>query len=745
MRRKFKKYLALALTLALVVTMAIPASVSAGNAYTAYQIERTSDPIQTNMASSVCEKNWGNFRFDNEQVAPKVTDSSGAVVTDFSRAPKLQYSTTEGLIVYMDIGFKKPGTYTVTGEYRISSKTSETDLRHVKYIFTITAYGFISEVNVGANYNLIVGEKLGDNFFTIDSATEKYASMKSQSWVNSSGTSINKDTVIQSGQRYKGELVLQPKSGYRFTSWVGKTSTLKPYANLKSSDYSPSCYVDSYGWLHVSTGYITPINSQTPVDPGTVSVIKDVNVTVTPPSVGAKSATTFAASNNTNGTTLSQKELYWEYYDNGSWRTISSGAAFEAGKKYRVTMTILPSEGYFAGGDTASSSAPYTGKAVLNGVKLTQGSGTTLTAYANLSTSRSRCLTIVHEFPQLGEDPGIVTPVDPDSPIINNIDIRINAPTAGAAIKEGTSGWSVTNKTNYATISNLDSSWDEWNDSTKSWVVAKSPFTAGKKYRVNLIFKASEGYFAGGKGASKSAPYTGTVTINGQAADSSSLTANAFGDNTNFSHGLEMYYIFPTVSNNPVDPVNPPTPVDPSYVFPFVDVPSTAWYYKDVMNANKLGLIDGKTPTEFKANDNMTYAEAIKLAACMNQLHSEGRVTLKNGSPWYQTYVDYAKAHGIPADYDGMNEKISRMDYVHIFYHALPESSYTKINNVSAVPDLYFKGTIAKEILAFYNAGILTGNDSKGNFAPDSNIKRSEVAAILSRMMDNSARKTFSI
>ena len=36
-----------------------------------------------------------------------------------------------------------------------------------------------------------------------------------------------------------------------------------------------------------------------------------------------------------------------------------------------------------------------------------------------------------------------------------------------------------------------------------------------------------------------------------------------------------------------------------------------------------------------------THAEAIKLAACMNQLYVDGAITLKGGSPWYQPYVEY--------------------------------------------------------------------------------------------------------
>ena len=194
----------------------------------------------------------------------------------------------------------------------------------------------------------------------------------------------------------------------------------------------------------------------------------------------------------------------------------------------------------------------------------------------------------------------------------------------------------------------------------------------------------------------------------------------------------------------PDDPT-PVTPVD-TYVFPFTDVLEKDWFYKDVYNANKIGLINGKTATLYKPNDNMTYAEAIKLAACMNQYYNDGEVTLTNGSPnWYDSYVEYARTHGIPWDYEDHNAKITRRDYVHIFYYALPKENYKAINNIMAIPDVKSDDKYASEILAFYNAGILTGSDAKGTFNPSSNIKRSEVAAILSRMMDATTRKMFEL
>ena len=71
---------------------------------------------------------------------------------------------------------------------------------------------------------------------------------------------------------------------------------------------------------------------------------------------------------------------------------------------------------------------------------------------------------------------------------------------------------------------------------------------------------------------------------------------------------------------------------------PFTDVKESDWFYGDVENAYSLGLINGKGSTDtYKPGDNMTYAEAIKLAACMYQSYTEGKVTLQNGDPWYQS------------------------------------------------------------------------------------------------------------
>ena len=179
----------------------------------------------------------------------------------------------------------------------------------------------------------------------------------------------------------------------------------------------------------------------------------------------------------------------------------------------------------------------------------------------------------------------------------------------------------------------------------------------------------------------------------------------------------------------------------------FTDVATDSWYYEDVDNAVRLGIINGKTATTFAPDDNLTYAEAIKLAACMHQLYTEGAVTLKNGNPWYQSYVDYCADNGIIDKYYDYNEKATRSGYMVIFAHALPDKALPKINDVpdNSIPDVPMTRAYAPEVYKLYRAGILQGSDAEHSCKPLDNIKRSEVAAILSRMMDETKRVKFTL
>ena len=179
----------------------------------------------------------------------------------------------------------------------------------------------------------------------------------------------------------------------------------------------------------------------------------------------------------------------------------------------------------------------------------------------------------------------------------------------------------------------------------------------------------------------------------------------------------------------------------------FDDVGEDAWYYADVMNAAETGLVNGKSDGIFAPDDSMTYAEAVKLAACMRQLYVDKAVTLTNGDPWYQTYADYALENGIIEDEDyPWNEPVIRAQYMALFAHALPEEAYAPINEIAdgSLPDVNADDMFAPEIYLLARAGIVQG-DERHYCKPDDEIRRCEVAAILTRMMDPEARVAFTV
>lgn len=185
--------------------------------------------------------------------------------------------------------------------------------------------------------------------------------------------------------------------------------------------------------------------------------------------------------------------------------------------------------------------------------------------------------------------------------------------------------------------------------------------------------------------------------------------------------------------------------------FPFTDVKTTDWFYAEVKGAYNNGLINGITATEYRPNETLTVAQAIKLAAALHQLQNDGKVTLQNGTGnWYSSYVNYAVTNNIiESKYQNytlaqMNAAITRKEFVHIFHGAM--SDYPVKNTVkdNAIPDVKTTDTYGSDIYEFYRAGILVGSNG-GYFKPNDAIKRSEVAAILVRMYDASVRQSITL
>ncbi len=180
----------------------------------------------------------------------------------------------------------------------------------------------------------------------------------------------------------------------------------------------------------------------------------------------------------------------------------------------------------------------------------------------------------------------------------------------------------------------------------------------------------------------------------------------------------------------------------------FTDVAEDEWYAANVRTAYEYGLINGQSATRFAPDNSLTVAEAVKLAACLHSIYHTGSADFAVSQPWYRTYADYALQNGIlTAERTDYTKPATRAVFASVLAAALPEDALGTINTIEdgVIPDVPESASYADAVYLLYRAGVLTGSDSAGRFYPDSTIKRSEAAAIVTRMADPSLRRTVTL
>ena len=176
----------------------------------------------------------------------------------------------------------------------------------------------------------------------------------------------------------------------------------------------------------------------------------------------------------------------------------------------------------------------------------------------------------------------------------------------------------------------------------------------------------------------------------------------------------------------------------------FYDVKKDDWFYPYVTYAYEYDLVKGTGAGAFNPYGEITVAETIALASRIHSIYHNARSDFAYSSPWYRSYVGYALDSNIIAnEYSNYDAKLTRAEFASILSKALPDSEFNKINNISlgSLPDVPRYAEFAYDIYKLYNAGILTGNDNYGTFAPQSTIQRCEVSTILARMIDITLRR----
>lgn len=177
----------------------------------------------------------------------------------------------------------------------------------------------------------------------------------------------------------------------------------------------------------------------------------------------------------------------------------------------------------------------------------------------------------------------------------------------------------------------------------------------------------------------------------------------------------------------------------------FTDVPDN-WSTPYIAACYELGLMSGQGEGRFAPSGRVSLAEGIAVAARMHDLWRGGDGVLPQGEVWYDGAVSYAWKHKIltntPNDYTA---PATRAEVAGFLGRALPEEGYTPINQIAALPDVNSATPNSQEILKLYNAGVLSGSDQYGTFAPSSYITRAELAAILCRLAQPDRRMTLSL
>ena len=195
-----------------------------------------------------------------------------------------------------------------------------------------------------------------------------------------------------------------------------------------------------------------------------------------------------------------------------------------------------------------------------------------------------------------------------------------------------------------------------------------------------------------------------------------------------------------------------------TYQGQFIDVQPTDWYYDNVAALYALGLTGGQGSDDLYAPAaDITVAEAVTMAARLRSLYeygdSEKGSAAYAGGSWYEPYVAYAKAMGmIGTEFDGLYaQPASRAQVAHILANTLPASLMEPINEQMVtvgyasrryISDVDAYTPYQQDILTLYRWGILGGSDATGSFFPDETIRRSEIAAMVTRLADSDLRIT---
>ena len=180
----------------------------------------------------------------------------------------------------------------------------------------------------------------------------------------------------------------------------------------------------------------------------------------------------------------------------------------------------------------------------------------------------------------------------------------------------------------------------------------------------------------------------------------------------------------------------------------FTDVKETDWFYKDVMELTRRGLISGYSDNTFKPNAQIRVDEFTKILISA----IDENIKPSQSNYWADSYINRAKELGIIQDGEFTNytRYITRGEMARMI--ALAGESVKEKGISLDVPDNYKSyyylitdystlDSNSKDIaLKVFVSGIISGF-SDGSFGFDKNATRAEASAIIMRFLDKERRR----
>lgn len=178
----------------------------------------------------------------------------------------------------------------------------------------------------------------------------------------------------------------------------------------------------------------------------------------------------------------------------------------------------------------------------------------------------------------------------------------------------------------------------------------------------------------------------------------------------------------------------------------FTDVSSKTWCYSGVKTAYNKGIMLGYTDKTFRPNNNVSWAEAITIAARIHAAYNDNLIAEpepERGLVHDLLQILLRARHAALGNSGGgkLSQSINRYNLAYLFAKTIDDQDMPKIcdyaiGDLSSIPG-YYKASVEK----LYAAGVMIGVDSSYRFCGTSTTSRGQIATVIARLVEPALRQ----